>query len=109
MKFTPTTQRSGGIFLHGEYTEKKKGSSCLRAPRLGLVVSHPKTPILNCFYHLLWANLLTVSVFSCLAKSYSVSGLTPLPHIPNQLLFTQTSAHEVLDANLEARVRPGFT
>ena len=41
--------------------------------RLSLVVSHPKTPILNCFYHLLWCYLLTISEFSCLAKSYSVS------------------------------------
>ena len=36
------------------------------------MVSHPKTPILNCFYHLLWSYLLTVSEFSCLAKSFSV-------------------------------------
>ena len=73
------------------------------------MVSHPKTSILNCFYHLLWFYFLTVSEFSCLAKSYSVSGLTPMPHIPNQLHFIQKSAHEVLDANLEARVRPVFT
>ena len=25
------------------------------------MVSHPKTPILNCFYHLLWFYFLTVS------------------------------------------------
>ena len=37
-----------------------------------LVVSHPKTPILNCFYHLLWFYFSTVSEFSCLAKSFSV-------------------------------------
>ena len=73
------------------------------------MVSHPKTPILNCLYHLLWFYLLTVSEFSCLAKSESVSGLTPMPQIPNQLHFIQKSAHEVLDANLEARVRPVFT
>ena len=73
------------------------------------MVPHPRTPILNCFYHLLSFYLLTVSEYSCLAKSYSVSGLTPLPHIPNQLHFIPTSAHEVLDANLEARVRPVFT
>ena len=73
------------------------------------MVSPPKTPILNCFYHLLWFYGLTVSEFSCLAKSYSVSGLTPVPHSPNQLLFTQKSAHEVLDAIFEARVRPCFT
>ena len=36
------------------------------------MVSDPKTPILNCFYHLLWLYLLTVSEFSCLAKSFSV-------------------------------------
>ena len=51
------------------------------------MVPHPKTPILNCFYHLMWFYLLTVSEFSCLARSYSVSGLPPLPHIPNQLHF----------------------
>ena len=73
------------------------------------MVSHPKTPILNWFYHLLWFYLLTVSEFSCLAKSYSVSGLNILPHIPNQLHFTQRSAHEVLDANMEARVTSVFT
>ena len=36
------------------------------------MVSHPKTPILNCFYHLLWFYFLTASEFSCLAKSFSV-------------------------------------
>ena len=36
------------------------------------MVSHTKTPILNCFYHLLWFYFLTVSEFSCLAKSLSV-------------------------------------
>ena len=70
--------------------------------------SHPKTPILNCFYHLLWFYVLTVSEFSCLAKSHSVSGLTPMRQIPNQHRFTQKSAHEVLDAILEARVSPVF-
>ena len=73
------------------------------------MVPHPTTPILNCFYHLLWFCFLTVSAFSCLAKSYSVSGLTPLPHVPNQLHFIQKSAHEVFHATLEARVRPAFT
>ena len=92
-----------------ELYRNKIGISCLRPWRLSLVVSHPKTPILNCFYHLLWFYLLTVSEFSCLAKSYSVSGLTPMPHIPNQLHFIQKSAHEVRDATLEARVRPVCT
>ena len=32
------------------------------------MVSHPKTPILNCFYHLLWFYFLTVSECSCLAE-----------------------------------------
>ena len=73
------------------------------------MVPHPKTPKLNCFYHLLWFYFLTVSEFSFLAKSYSVSGLTPLPHIPNHLHYVQKSAHAVLDANVEARVRPVFT
>ena len=34
---------------------------------------------------------------------------TPSPIIPNQHHFIQKSAHEVPDANLEARVRPVFT
>ena len=72
------------------------------------MVSHPKTPILNYFYHLLWFYVLTVSEFSCLATSFSVSGLTPMPHIPNQYHFTQKSAHEVPDAILMARVSPVF-
>ena len=77
------------------------------------MVSHPKTPMLNCLYHLLWFYCLTVSEFSCLAKSYSVSGLTPMPQFPNQHHFTQKSAHEVLDAIdmlsiFEARVSPVF-
>ena len=66
------------------------------------MVSHPKTPILNCFYPILWFYFLTVSEFSCLATSHSVSGLTPMPHIPNQQHFTQKNAHEVPDAILKA-------
>ena len=73
------------------------------------MVPHPKTPILKCFYHLLWSYFLTVSEFSCLAKSYCVSGLTPLPHIPNQHHFTQKIAHELHDTNLEAGVRQVLT
>ena len=37
-----------------------------------------------------------------LAEPYPVSGLTPMPQIPNQLHFIQKSAHEVLGAILEA-------
>ena len=47
----------------------KPGISCLRPWRLSLVVSHPKTPILNCFWHLLSFYVLTISEFSCLATS----------------------------------------
>ena len=50
----------------------KSGITCFRPWRLSLVVSHPKTPILNCFYHLLWSYFVTVSECSCLAKSFSV-------------------------------------
>ena len=72
------------------------------------MVTHPKTPIPNRYYHLLWLYFLTVSEFSCLAKSESVSGLTPLPRIPNQLHFIRKSAHKVHEANWEAGVMPGF-
>ena len=102
MKFTPTTQRSGGIIRHGGYTENKVGTSCFGPCRLSLVVSHLKSPILKSFYYVLWFQIVTVSEFSCLAKSFPVSGLTPRPQIPNQLHFIQKSAHEVLGAILEA-------
>ena len=45
------------------------GIPCLRPWMLSLVISHPKAPILNCFYHLLRFYLFTVSEFSCLATS----------------------------------------
>ena len=52
------------------------------------MVSHPKTPILNCFYHLLWFYFSTVSEFSCLAKSFSVLHLIPKPIIDSiHILF----------------------
>ena len=66
------------------------------------MVFHLRTPILKCFYYLLWFQFVTVSESSCLAKSVSVSGLGPMPQIPNQLHFIQKSAHEVLGAILEA-------
>ena len=53
------------------------------------MVSHLRTPILKRFYYLLWFQIVTVSEFSCLAKSFPVSGLTPMPQIPNQLNFIQ--------------------
>ena len=66
------------------------------------MVSHLRTPILKGFYYSLWFYLVTVSEFSYLAKPYPVSGLTPMPEIPNQLHFIQMSAHEVLRAIMEA-------
>ena len=63
------------------------------------MVSHLRTPILKCFYHLLWSYFLTDSEFCCLAmlaKPYPVSGPTPMPLIHNQLHCIQKSAHEVL-------------
>ena len=66
------------------------------------MVSHLRTPILKLFYYLLWFQSVTVSEFSCLAKSFPVSGLTPMPQIANHLHFIQRSAHEVLGAILEA-------
>ena len=63
------------------------GTLCLGPCRLSLVVSHLRTPILNCFYHLMWFYVLTPSEFSCLAvlvKPYPVSGATYLPQTPNQ-------------------------
>ena len=66
------------------------------------MVFHLRTPILRSFYYLLWFQIVTVSEFSCLAKSFPVSGLSPMPQIPNQLSFIQKSAHEVLGAILEA-------
>ena len=69
------------------------------------MVPHLKTPILICFYHLLWFYFLADSELSCLAmlaKPYPLSGPTPMPQIPNQYHFIQKSAHEVLGATLEA-------
>ena len=63
------------------------------------MVSQLETPILNCFSHVLWFYLLNDSQFSCLVmlgKPYPVSGLPPMPQIPNQLHCIQKSAHEVL-------------
>ena len=66
------------------------------------MVYHLTTPRLKGFYYLLWLQIVTVSEFSCLAKSFPVSGLPPMPQIPNQLHFIQKCAHEVLGAILEA-------
>ena len=66
------------------------------------MVSHLRTFILKCYYYLLWFQIVTVSEFSCLAKSFPVSGLTPMPQIPNHLHLIQKSAHDVHGAILEA-------
>ena len=69
------------------------------------MVPNLRTPILNGFYHLLWFYILTDSEFSCLAllaKSYPVSGGTPLPQFSNRLYCIQNRAHQVLGAILVA-------
>ena len=53
------------------------GTSFLGPCTLCLVVFHHKTPILNCFYHLLWFYFLTDPEFSPLAmlgRPYPLSG-----------------------------------
>ena len=75
------------------------------------MVSHLMTPILNCFYHLLWFYVLTDCEFSCLAmltKRYPVSGATYLPQIPNQLHCLSKGAHEVLGTILVDRLTSAF-
>ena len=64
---------------------------------LSRVVSHLRTPILNCFTYLLQGYFLTDSEFSCLAmlaKTYPVSGPTYLPLIPNQVHCMSKCVHE---------------
>ena len=76
------------------------------------MVSHLRTPKLNCFTNLLWACFLIDSECSCLAmmaKPYPVSGPTYLPQIPNQLHCMSKCAHEVLGTTLETRLMPVFT
>ena len=76
------------------------------------MVSHLKTPILNCFSYLLWAYFLTDSEFSCLAmlaKPYPMFGPTPMLLIPNQLQCIPISAHQVLGAAREARSQAVFS
>ena len=80
--------------------------------RLSLVVSHLRTPILNCFSYLLWCYFITDSECSCyakLAKPYPVSRRTPMPLIPNQLHCMSICAHEVLWPILGTRLMPVFT
>ena len=70
------------------------------------MVSHLRTPILNCFYDLLWFYFITDYEFSWLAvvaKPCAVSGITYWPHIPNQLHCMSKGAHEVPGTILLAR------
>ena len=76
------------------------------------MVSHLKTPTLNCFTYLLCFYFLTDFEFSCLAvlaKPYPVSGPTYPPLNPNQLHCMSKGAHEVLGTILGARLMPVFT
>ena len=76
------------------------------------MVSHLRTPILNCFSYLMWFYFLTDSEFSrlaMLAKPYPVSGPTYLPQIPNQLHCMSRGAHEVLGTIYVARLMSVFT
>ena len=90
-----------------EVIPKKIGISCLWPFWLSLVVSHPRTPILNGFAYLLPAYLLTDSEFSwwvMLAKPYPVSGPTYMPQIPNLHHCISKGAHEVLQTISVARL-----
>ena len=76
------------------------------------MVSHLRTPILYCFYHLLWFYFITDSEFSflaMLAKPYPVSGPTYLPEIPNQFHCMSKGADEELGTLLLARRMSVFT
>ena len=87
------------------------GISCLGPCSLSLVVSHPRTPILNWFTYLLCAYFLNDSEFSCLAmvaKPYPVSGPTYMPQIPNVLHYMSKGAHEVLETISETRLMSVF-
>ena len=82
-----------------EVYQNKIGTSCLGPCRLSLVVSHLRTPILKCFYYLLWFYLLIDSEFNCLAtlaRPYPMSGAPPMPQVPYQHHYHQKSAHVVL-------------
>ena len=79
--------------------------------RLSLVVSHLRTPILNCFSYLLWVYYLADSEISCfamLAKPYPVSGPTYLPQIPKRLLGMSKGAHQVLGTIFVASLTSRF-
>ena len=70
-----------------------------------------RTPILNCFFYLLWVYFLTDREFSCLAvlaKPYPVSCPTYLPQISNQLHCVSKSEQEVLGSILVVRLMSIF-
>ena len=75
------------------------------------MVSHPRTPILNCFTDLLWAYFLLDSEFSCLAmlaKPYPLSGPTYMPQFANLIHCMSKCAHEVLETISVARFMSVF-
>ena len=93
------------------YYRNEMGISRLVLCWLTLVVSHLRTPILNCFSYLLWAYVLTDAEFSCLAmlaKPYPVSDPTYLPQIPNELHRMSKCANEVPGTMLVARLMSVF-
>ena len=78
---------------------------------LSLLVSHPRTPILNDSAHLLGAYLRTDSEFICLAmlaKPYPGSGPTYMPQIPNLHHCISKCTHEVLETISETRLMSVF-
>ena len=99
MKFTSTTQWSGGIFLHRGIYRNKVGTSGLSSQKLSLVVSQLRTLIIKSFVYLLYSYFVAVSELSCLAKlakPYLVYCRTLLPQILHQLYYKQRSAHQLL-------------
>ena len=73
------------------------------------MVSHVRTPILKCFYLLLWFYFVTEFSYSAkLANPYPVSDLTYVPQIPNKLHCIPKRAHEVLKTISEARYMSVF-
>ena len=88
MTFNPTTQGSGVVFLHGVNTEIQQAFHALGRCWLSLVISHPKTPILNGFAYLLWAYFLTDSEFSCLASWPSHILCVAQPTCPRFLTYS---------------------
>ena len=107
----PYHSRERSYLPSWRFYRNKIAIPCLGPCRLNLVVSHPRTPILNCFTHLMWAYVLIDSQFSSMAmltKPYLVSGPIYLPQIPDQLHGMLKGAHEVLGTIFEAKLMSVF-